>query len=136
MIFLFNNSSIAIFMAKLGLGQGGQLFQSIVLAFVVLLDSNLSRQPILPPKVQLTALCSHKVFHPQEANSTQTPAWKQEAAMALLTHACFFVFFFSPEIQFSRLPFGLTSSYSHRKVQFFFCLDFSCSSHGKVFLIF
>lgn len=52
--------------------------------------------------------------------------------MSLLTHVCLFVsFFFFPGIQFSRLLSGLSSFYFYRKVQFLFCLGFSCSSHGN-----
>lgn len=131
------------------------MFQSIVLAFVALLDSNLSHQPILPSKVQLTALCPHKVFHPQQANSTQTSVWKQEAAVALLTHACFFLKFsyqdfllasplltlieksnFSFVLIFLLLPMGRSFSFSESEISctWHFATCFSQSTKCHVYL--
>lgn len=101
------------------------------LAFVALLDSNLSHQPILPSKIQLTVLCSHSFS--SMAGQSYLDLIMVAGSCHFSAHSCLFVcfFLFFPGIQFSRLLSGLSSSYFYWKVQFLFCLGFSCSSHGN-----
>lgn len=122
---LSNPSSNAIFMAKLGVGKncsGWVLYPRLV----VLLDSSLCHQSVLPSKVQLTALCYH------EGSSSMAGQLRPDPCMG--AGGCYvsaYSGWFLSRIQFSRLPSILLSSYSYIKVQFLFCLGFSSCPHGN-----